>query len=231
MRQHQPVKRQDPSLSLENIIIIGASGSGKSSFLREQIDFNQNRIIAWDPEEDYRLPRVRDLVTFKRVCAKAGFGKIRVALTVDPNEENFEVFAGVVFALAHAKAKMTVLCDEIADVTRVSKASPNWGQLCRKGRKYGVKLCAITQRPQECDKTIFNQVMYKWCGALGSMASYKSMSDEMDVPISELKALENIDGAQIQYWLRKGTQQAEKHTIKFPKKRAARKKISTKAKA
>ncbi len=226
MSTTQQSKRQNAALPNENVIIIGASGSGKSSFLREKVDFQQKRIIAWDPEEDYKLPRCRTLADFKKHCLKTGFGPIRVALTVEPNEENFEVFAGIVFALAHSKAAMTVLADEIADVTRVSKASPNWGQLCRKGRKYGVKLCAITQRPQECDKTIFNQVMYKWVGALGSMASYKYMANEMDVPVEELKALDNIDQVQIQYWIRKGTAKAEKETISFkkPRKKATRKK-------
>jgi hypothetical protein len=221
-------KRQDASLPNRNIIIIGASGSGKSSFLREEVDFKQKRIIAWDPEEDYKLPRVRDMKTFKAICRKSGFGAIRVALTVNPTEENFEVFAAYVFAICHAKAPMDILTDEIADVTRVTKASPNWGQLCRKVRKYGGRLCAITQRPQECDKTIFNQVKFKWCGSLGSQASYKSMANEMDVPVNELKDLENIEQVQVQYWLREGTLPAEKHTISFKKKTPVKVKPATK---
>lgn len=219
-RQAKPktAKRQDATLPNQNIIIIGASGSGKSSFLRKQVNFKQKRIIAWDPEEDYKLPRVRSMADFKKLCIKAGFGAIRVAVTVEPTEENFELFAQLAFAIAHAKAPMMILCDEIADVTRVSKASFHWGQLCRKVRKYGGTLCAITQRPQECDKTIFNQVRFKWCGALGSQASYKSMADEMDVPVAELKNLDNIEQVQVQYWLREGTRPAEKHTIKFKEK-------------
>jgi len=215
----QSIKRQNAALPNKNMIIIGASGSGKSSFLREKVDFKQSRIIAWDPEEDYKLPRVRDMQTFKRLCQKSGFGGIRVAVTVEPTESNFELWAGLVFALCHQGAPMMILADEIADVTRVTKASPNWGQLCRKVRKYGGTLCAITQRPQECDKTIFNQVRFKWCGALGSTASYKSMSQEMDVPLEQLKALDNIEGKQVQYWLREGTLPAQKHTISFKAKR------------
>lgn len=208
-------KRQDASLANNNIMIVGASGSGKSSFLRQEVDFKQSRIIAWDPEEDYKLPRVRDLKTFIALCKKAGFGKIRVALTVTPTMENFEQFAAFAFAIAHCKAPMTVIADEIADVTRVSKASPQWGQLCRKGRKYGIRLMAITQRPQEADKTIFNQTRLKWCGALSSLAAYKYMAGEMDVPIDEFKQLENIERKQVQYWLREGTKPAAKHTMRF----------------
>ena len=215
-------KRQDASLANRNILIVGASGSGKSSFLRQEVDFKQSRIIAWDPDEDFPLPRVRDLKTFTRLCQKSGFGPIRVALTIDPNEENFEVFAGLAFALCHAAAPMDILADEIADVTRVAKASPNLGQLCRKVRKYGGRLLAATQRPQEADKTIFNQTKYKWCGALSSNAAYKHMAAEMDVTIDEFKQLDNIEQVQVQYWLREGSKAAVKETMSFGRKAKAK---------
>jgi len=222
-------KRQDAALPNRNIVIIGASGSGKSSYLRKEVDFKQKRIIAWDPDEDFKLPRIRDLKTFYSHCKKAGFGPIRVALTIEPTEENFEKFAGVAFALCHASAPMDILADEIADVTRVGKATPNWGQLCRKCRKYGGRIAAITQRPQEADKTIFNQAKFKWCGALGSERSYKTMSDEMGVTVQELKSLENIEKVQVQYWLKEGTGQAVKETISFRKTPTRRGTVRAKA--
>lgn len=208
-------KRQDVSLPNRNTLIVGASGSGKSSYLRQEVNFKQDRIIAWDPDEDFPLPRCRDLKTFIKLCSKAGFGKIRVALTINPDIESFEVFAGLAFAMCHAKAPMDILADEIADVTRVAKASPNWGQLCRKSRKYGGRLLAATQRPQEADKTIFNQAQIKWCGALSSHAAYKHMANEMEIPLDEFKALDNIDRVQVQYWVRNGTKEAEKLTMSF----------------
>jgi GTPase SAR1 family protein len=231
MAKAQIAKRQDASLPNLNMLVIGASGSGKSSFLRQEIDFKQPRIIAWDPDEDFTLPRVRDMATFKKMCMRYGFGPIRVALTVNPTEESFEEFAGLVYAICHAKAPMTILADEIADVTRIGKASPNWGQLCRKVRKYGGRLVACTQRPQEADKTIFNQAKIKWCGALSSQAAYKFMAGEMDVPLIEFKALDNIEQVQVQYWSRDGTRQAAKHTMTFKKerKKTAVRKVKAKA--
>ena len=224
-------KRQDASLPNRNMLLVGASGSGKSSMLRQEVDFKQNRIIAWDPDEDFPLPRCRDLKTFIKTCQGAGFGKIRIALTIDPNEDNFEVFAGLAFALCHAKAPMDILADEIADVTRVAKASPNWGQLCRKVRKYGGRLLAATQRPQEADKTIFNQTKFKWVGALSSNAAYKFMAAEMDIPLDEFKALDNIEKVQVQYWLREGTKAAEKETMTFGKAKPKATTAKTVAKA
>ena len=215
----QDNKRQNPKLSNNNHIIVGASGSGKSAFLRKNIDFKQPRIVAWDPDEDFRLPRVRSLKTFISLAKKQGFGKIRCALTIEPNEENFEQWAQVVFAICHAKAPITVLADEIADVTKVAKASLHWGQLSRKIRKYGGKLYACTQRPEECDKTIFNQAHVKWVGALGSTAAYKKMAQEMDIPLMQLKNLQNIPQKQVEYWIREGTQPATKQKISFVRRK------------
>ncbi|MBQ4860339.1 ATP-binding protein [Pseudoalteromonas sp. MMG013] len=209
------LKRQDPSLPNNNMLIVGASGSGKSAFLRKTIDFAQKRIVAWDPEEDYALPRVTSIEAFLKLARKSGYGPIRVAVTVAPTEENFERWAGIVFELSHAAAPMAILADEIADVTRVSKASYYWGQLCRKVRKYGGTLCAITQRPQEADKTIMNQVEYTWCGALKTQASAKYMAGEMGVSVDELQSIKNIHRKQIQFWIRKGTEAAKMETIKF----------------
>lgn len=225
MSQTQPsnnARRQNTRLSNTNMIIIGASGSGKSAYLRENVDFKQSRIIAWDPDEDFKLPRVRNMKLFIALCKKSGFGPIRCAVTVEPNEENFEIFAQYAFAICHSLAPMVIIADEIADVTRVAKASQHWGALCRKVRKYGGTLLACTQRPQEADKTIFNQAKFKWCGALGSTSSYKTMSDEMGITIGELRALDNIEQKQVQYYLKDGTNPAVKLTMTFKPKRKYR---------
>jgi len=215
------IKRQDASLPNKNILIVGASGSGKSSYMRKHINFKQKRIVAWDPDEDFTLPRVRDMATFKKLVKKSGFGAIRVALTVNPTEEAFEEFCALVFAICHQAAPMQIIADEIADVTRVAKASPHWGQLCRKVRKYGGFLAAATQRPQEADKTIFNQVNTKWCGVLASNAAYKFMSNEFDVPLVDFKHLNNIDKVQVEYWLKVGNVAlAEKQQIVFNKSKS-----------
>lgn len=206
-------KRQNPRLKNENTVVIGFSGSGKTSWIRQKTaSINPARIVAWDPDEDYKLPRARTMAGFKKFLQKAGYGPIRCALTVDPTPENFEEWARLVFCVAHCKAPMVVIAEEIADVTRIGKASPNWGQLCRKGRKYGVRLFAVSQRPQECDKTVFTQSRFKWCGILGSEDDRKYMSKVIDVPLSELSELRELE-----YFYRAGAETAEKNVIQFTK--------------
>jgi len=212
-------KRMNPRLTNNNHIVVGASGSGKSAWLRQNIDFKQNRIIAYDPDEDFRLPRVRDIKTFIKLCKKQGFGKIRCALTVSQTEENFEIFSQMALAIAHHQAPMTILADEIAGVTRIGKGSEHWGELCRRVRKYGGTLYAATQRPEECDKTVFNQCPNKWVGALGSKSAYKKMAEELDISIIQLKDLNNIPQKQIEYWMRNGTNEATKEKISFVRRR------------
>lgn len=104
---------------------------------------------------------------------------------------------------------------EIADIYRVSKESYYLGELYRRIPKYSGRLSAITQRPQESDKTILNQVKCTWCGALKSVASYKCMAAEMGLTVQELQSIENIHHRQIQYWIRKGTDKSNLETIMF----------------
>lgn len=215
MKKKAPLKRMDATLSNNNHLIVGASGSGKSAYIRENIGFKHDRIVAFDPDEDFKLPRARDLRTFENIVKKAGFGKIRVALTVEPIEENFERFCQLVFPIMHCKAPIKILIDELADVARIGKASPHWGQLSRKCRKYGGTLYVCTQSPQEIDKTVLRQTRKIVCGTLQSVAAWKAMALNLDIPLAEIKQLENIERVQVQHWVRDGTRPAEKHTLKF----------------
>lgn len=192
--------RIDVSLPNRHIVLIGASGSGKSTFLRKNPDIkNAKRILAWDPDTDHRLIHARNITAFRSACAKAGFGQIRLGLTVRPTVEAFGQFAGVAFAMCHGKAPLFVIVEELADVTTPAKAAPEWGELCRRGRKYGAIIAATSQRPQEIDKTVLGQADTIWCGRLKTERDARYMSGIIGVSVDEIKSLKPLE-----YYVKQG---------------------------
>lgn len=104
-------------------------------------------------------------------------------------EKHFALWCKCVFAWANCVA----VAEEIADVTSPAKAPPAWGRLIRRGRKYGIEIWAVTQRPAEADKTILSNAAVLRTGALGRMADRKAIAAEMDIPVGEIGALVPLD--------------------------------------
>lgn len=203
--------RIDTSLPNKHIVLIGASGSGKSSYLRKLKEFQQApRVLAWDPDEDHRLTHVRSIHHLHAACRKAGFGPIRVGFTVAPTMESFGHFCATAFAMSHGKAPLVVIVEELADVTTPAKAAPAWGEIARRGRKYGAIIAATSQRPQEIDKTILGQADTIWCGRLKTEKDARYMAGIIGI---DPKAL--MDLKPLEYYIKRGCEPAEQGRVKF----------------
>lgn len=186
----------DVSLDNRNHLVTATSGGGKSTWVKRQVR-GARRLLVWDPDGEYsgivqtHTTRSTFIAALRKRCGRSS--PMRLGLTVDPTEAAFEWWAAAVFAVACATRPMVVVAEEIADVTRTAKASTAWGQLVRRGRKYGVQLFAVTQRPAECDKTIYSQTAYKWVGVLESEADRKRLASLIGIRpevLAELKPLE-----------------------------------------
>ena len=99
----------------------------------------------------------------------------------------------LVNAAAFAWTNCAVIAEEIADVTRVGKAPPMWGQLLRRGRKRAIKIYMTTQRPSEADKTALTQATMVRTGLLGRHADREALARDMDIPISLMEKLRPLD--------------------------------------
>lgn len=204
--------RADTSLKNRHHLVIGTSGSGKTSWVRQQIG-RAARVIAWDPDEDYSLPRVRSLARLAHTLAMAGSKGVKVAVTVNPTPERFEAFARIVWAYACASRPCIVIAEEIADVTPPGKAGVYWGMVVRRGRKYGVQLFAVTQRPAECDKTIYSQAAYKWVGVLDNEMDRKRLAPLLSVSVDQIAALHPLEF----YYKQPGPEAAKKGKLTIAK--------------
>lgn len=209
--------RIDPSLKNLHEIVIGASGSGKSTYIKGlQAVRDARRFVVWDPDGEYRVPHVGSPRELLAVLRKAGFGPVRVGLHMSPSPEAFGQFCALVLAVSHAAAPLLCLVEELADVTSPAKAAQAWGELIRRGRKYGVRLVAASQRPQEIDKTVFSQCAARWCGRLETDADRRYMSRTLDVKPEELAALQPLE-----FFRKVGPEPAQKGRVKLPRRSSA----------
>jgi len=183
--------KANTALNAEHIYICGNSGTGKSSHIKEKIK-KARRVIAFDPDDEYS-----ELIGFKRIekpseltalLKKNKSKSLKVAFVAE-GVRAFEFWASCVFAWGDC----TAVAEEIADVTTPAKAPPAWGRLIRRGRKYGIQILAVTQRPAEADKTILcNAAIIRTC-ALGRDADRKAIAIEMNTNTSELAKLKPLD--------------------------------------
>lgn len=191
------MSRIDPSLPNRHRLHVGTSGSGKSSRIRELLRTEKPpRVIAWDPDQDFDMPRRESPAAWVRqlgAAVKSG-KRFRLALTAPTTPEDFAIFCSGAWAIADARRPVVVIVDELAAVVRSSgKAAPAWGKLSSRGRKYGITLWVGTQRPQEIDKTLYGNVGCLWCGMLKTHRDRKLLSEEMDVPLSTIASLQPLE--------------------------------------
>ena len=206
--------RADTSRPNRHHLVTGTSGSGKTSWVRQYIAASKaKRVIAWDPDEDYALPRVRSLSALARTLAAAKSGPVQIALTLHATPEAFEGFCRIVWAYLCASRPCLIVVEELADVTTPAKAGPNWGMVVRRARKYGGDVIAVTQRPAECDKTIYSQAAYKWVGILDNDADRKRLVPLLSVPAEALASLSSLE----YFYKEPGPQPAKRGRVVIPK--------------
>lgn len=200
-RRKQPV----PPLLRDGriIVVVGSTGSGKSQWVRQQIK-TAPRLWVWDVKPEYHALRGTLIVrTRAHLLALAQVEiKQRVLFVVPPTPANFEWWARCAYLAARIKP-ITVVAEEIADVTSPGKAPLHWGQLVRKVRATGSDLYAITQRPAESDKTAIGNASLFHVGRISRKKDRVYMAAELDIKESALAALTSDEtGA---YYIEKNT--------------------------
>jgi hypothetical protein len=181
----------DTSLKAEHLYICGNSGTGKSSTIKEKLE-RAPRVIAFDPDDEYseirgfiRCENANELLT---AVKNHRLRTAKIAYVAE-GKKAFEFFCDVAFLWADCFC----IAEEIADVTTPAKAPPSWGRLIRRGRKRGILIAAVTQRPAEADKTILANAAYIRVHALGRDNDRKAIAAEIGVPVEEIAKLKPLD--------------------------------------
>jgi len=182
--------RVDVTRKAEIITVCGSSGSGKSAWVKQQIA-KDKRVIIWDTDDEYQSITNNRAATIPELTAlmrQAG-DKKPMCIRLVCDGAYFNLWSAAVFAFGNC----TAVAEELADVTTPSKAPAGWGQLVRRGRKRGIKIFAVTQRPSESDKTTIGNASAIHCGMLNRSADRKYMAAELDITEQELSALGELE--------------------------------------
>ena len=169
----------------------GSSGSGKSWGVKEGIK-KASRLMVFDPDDEYgkvesivTVNNIRDLLSHIERYPK---GALKIRLDAG-GEKNFDLFCKIAFAWCNC----TVVAEEIAGVTKPAKAPQGWHTLISRGRKRGIVIFAVTQRPAEADKTVLGNASTIRTGRLSRANDRKYLAAELDIEQSHINQLENLD--------------------------------------
>ena len=91
-------------------------------------------------------------------------------------------------AAFHAKA-LTLVAEELSDVTEPSKAPEGWRKCTSQGRSEGITVYGLSQQPASIDKHFFGNCSLVRVGRLNFDAHIKSMANCLGVPPGDIRAL------------------------------------------
>lgn len=195
----------DTSLKANITVVCGGSGSGKSAWVKQQIK-KAPRVIVWDVDDEYGA----DVAGMERYESLAD-----LAAELKTRKRGRFCYVGPVgdFALwcrlAFAWGNCVAVAEELAGVTSPAKAPEGWHTLVSRGRKRGITIYGVTQRPSESDKTIMGNATVKHVGLLPRAKDRKYMADEMDIPQTTLDQLQPLE------WVEKEGQAVRKGRVSF----------------
>ncbi len=137
-------------------IVIGSSGAGKSSWIKQAIK-QRRKALIFDIEGEYAAPvratNIPDLAD--AIIASADGGPGVIAYTGEA--EDFPAFCD---AALYAKG-FCIVVEELAELVPPGKAPKSWGRLTRTMRKRGASIIAATIHPAETDKTVLRNATKK----------------------------------------------------------------------
>lgn len=166
--------------------VIGASGTGKSSFIKGELLKKYSRLFVWSPLEetdDYRsfcngvvATRMTEFVNAVKNGERAVvFVPSGTAANV---KTQFDQFCRVVWLVPGAH----VLVEELSQVTMPSWAPPAWKKLSSAGRHKGLVIIGASQRPASIDKDFLGNCTEVRCYRVNYDADAKVMADSLNLP-------------------------------------------------
>lgn len=182
----------------EIIAVMGASGSGKTSYVMAELRSRKpSRLLVWDTKREFAEEGFAQPVgTLGEVVdAVAGAGRRGgFAISYQPQgddkamKKQFDLFCRVAFAAKD----LTLVAEELADVTTASHAVSGWRRCTSMGRTEGLTIYGLSQRPASVDKHFWGNASMIRTGRLNFDADIKTMSACIGVQPEEVRALKPL---------------------------------------
>jgi hypothetical protein len=181
-------------------VVSGASRSGKTSWIAQRVAAAP-RLLVWDTvgewaEKFHCKPRWSFEYLARDVIPGAPAQRIAFQPMMGPDSptmaEQFGGFCRMAYVAMRAHRRLTLVVEELADVTSPGKAPPAWGVICRRGLRFGPEIYGVTQRPSESDKTIMGNASVFHCHSMARADDARYMAKEMRIDQAAIDALEPL---------------------------------------
>lgn len=165
--------------------IMGASGSGKTSFVMAEIKrLKPSRLMIWDKKGEFakekhgvQVKRISDVYA---LLIKAGAsGSFKICYRPRGDSAEFKAQFNLFCQAAFAAKNVFFVAEELSDVTTASHAPSGWRELTTQGRTEGIIIFGLSQSPAQIDKDFFGNCTRVRTGRLNFDSHIKAMANCM----------------------------------------------------
>ncbi|GAB1620634.1 hypothetical protein AAOGI_06840 [Agarivorans albus] len=225
------------ALSLRHVAYVADSGGGKTIAVKVLGFIPKNEPIAiFDPYGDYegrgQAANIDGRIThhfytrreFASAFLKAWQSGKNFVIAYKPKAGatplESEWFANLMWLAGDGNRVLHIVAEELAKTsTSNGKATGRVGEIVTGGRKFGLVLHSVFQRPQEIPKTIWSNSPTKVIGAVEDKATAKYLQNSTDIPEADILALTVPNELDFNYWIKgKGVGNHKPKSIRLKRK-------------
>lgn len=176
--------------------VLGKSRSGKTVWTARQVE-TARRLLVWDYKNEWwRLFGCRRITSLHELgaCVKPGAPVERLAFCSPgmTDREVFDRFCRLAFVWLQVDIGSLII-EETSAVTTPSKAPAAYGDILRMGLGFGCDIYALTQRPQESDKTAYGNATVLHCHMMQTDDDRLYVAKKLlGVPVDQFAALQPL---------------------------------------